>query len=102
LHDYHSLENAIGAHLPQSASAWTRSVPARWHVWLYRVSLERGHLDSLLDEYVVRPFVSLFRWCDSLERKWTDFLSQTESRESDRVTPDQASIPGARPAEETP
>jgi hypothetical protein len=34
---------------------------------------------------MVRPFVLVFRICDGLERRWTDFLSGTESRESDRV-----------------
>ena len=60
-----------------------------------RYAEPRGYLDSLLNKYVVRPFLALFRWCDGLERKWTDFLSQTDSRESDRV-------PVITPAEESP
>ena len=38
-------------------------------------------------EYVVVPFVRAFRWCDALERRWTDFLAGEASRESDRVKP---------------
>jgi NADH-quinone oxidoreductase subunit L len=34
---------------------------------------------------VVRPFVRTFRWCDALERRWTDLLAGTRSRESDRL-----------------
>ena len=33
------------------------------------------------------PFVRAFRWCDALERRWTDFLDRGASRESDQVKP---------------
>lgn len=85
LHDYHVLENAIGGHLNSELSAWERLIPERIRLYVYRLALERGFLDALIDEYIIRPFVLLFRWCDRLERKWTDFLAGTTSRESDRV-----------------
>jgi len=40
-----------------------------------------------IDRFVVRPFGDAFRWCDRMERSWTDFLSGAASRESDRVAP---------------
>ncbi len=85
LHDYHSLENAIGSHLTHGPSLWGRIVPERTRIWLFRFSMERGFLDAITDEYIVRPFMVVFRWCDSNERRWTDFLSGGESRESDRL-----------------
>jgi len=85
LHDYHMLENAIGDHLQNEPSAWERLIPERVRLTVYRLSLERGYLDSLIDEYIARPFMRVFLWCDSMERRWTDFLSQTQSRESDRL-----------------
>jgi NADH:ubiquinone oxidoreductase subunit 5 (subunit L)/multisubunit Na+/H+ antiporter MnhA subunit len=85
LHDYHQLENAIGDHLHAEPSTWERLVPERVRLVVYRLSLERGYLDATLDEFITRPFVRLFRACDALERRWTDFLSGTQSRESDRV-----------------
>jgi NADH-quinone oxidoreductase subunit L len=82
LHDYHTMENAIGGHLPRGAATWAPSAhPAR--DWLYRLSLERGYLDALLRDYVAAPFVQLFRWFDALERRWTDFLTGKTSRESE-------------------
>jgi NAD(P)H-quinone oxidoreductase subunit 5 len=87
LHDYHTLENAIGAHLPRRPAFWKRALPDPARRWLYRFALERGYLDALLSVLVVRPFVRLFQACDALERKWTDFLSGGQSRESDRVKP---------------
>jgi NAD(P)H-quinone oxidoreductase subunit 5 len=86
LHDYHLLENAIGEHLPRAGGPLGRA-PGRFRTWLYRFALERGYLDALLSTYVVAPFARLFRWCDTLERRWADFLAGSPSRESDRVKP---------------
>ncbi|MBL8799560.1 MAG: oxidoreductase [Planctomycetia bacterium] len=86
LHDYHSLENALGGHLPRvggplgGAASSTRP-------WLYRFALERGYLDSLLAACVVTPFVRLFRACDALERRWTDFIAGRAAPESEAPQP---------------
>lgn len=86
LHDYHTLENALGSHLPSRPPGfWQRIVPERLRLRTYLFAFERGYFDALIDEYVVIPFVRLFRWCDAAERLWTDFLSGGPSRESDRV-----------------
>ena len=88
LQDYGTLENAIGDRLPRGESPHERLPGAeRYRIWLYRWSLERGFLDSLLIEYVVSPFVRVLRWCDGMERRWTDLLSHGPSRESDQVQP---------------
>jgi NADH-quinone oxidoreductase subunit L len=87
LRDYHTLENAIGAHLPQAPGFWSQRLPQPVRLWLYRFALERGYLDALLNEWVIHPFVKLFRWCDGMERRWTDLLSGRASRESDLVQP---------------
>jgi NAD(P)H-quinone oxidoreductase subunit 5 len=39
----------------------------------------------MLDNWIVNPVVGFFRWADSLERRWTDWISQEPSRESDAV-----------------
>ncbi|WP_406699751.1 proton-conducting transporter membrane subunit [Singulisphaera sp. Ch08] len=87
LQDYRTLENAIGNRLPRAGMVWGLSRTSPKHDWLYRFALDRGELDSLLSTYVVSPFVHAFRWCDALERRWTDFLSGVASRESDQVKP---------------
>jgi NAD(P)H-quinone oxidoreductase subunit 5 len=87
LHDYHTIENAIGEHLPGAEAPLRRLGSIRFRDWVYRLALERGYLDALLLDYVVAPFVRVLRWCDALERRWTDLLSGEESRESDRVKP---------------
>ena len=85
LHDYHTLENAIGSQLPQRTSIWERVIPAPARTWFYRFALERGYLDSVLDTCLVEPFRHAFQWCDGMERRWTDLLSGGHSRESDDV-----------------
>jgi NADH-quinone oxidoreductase subunit L len=74
LHDYHRLEDDIGGHLHRDTRrrAW---LPDGLRRWMYRFGLERGGLDAMLDEFVVRPFLALFRWCDRSERRWMAFLA---------------------------
>jgi NAD(P)H-quinone oxidoreductase subunit 5 len=85
LHDYHTLENAVGGHLTHEPDYWLRRLPISLRDWSYRFALERGYFDSLLNDFVVRPFARLFRLCDTLERRWTDWLSGGHSRASDDV-----------------
>jgi NADH-quinone oxidoreductase subunit L len=87
LEDYRRLEDAIGDHLSSVDALSTRRPADRANLWLYRWSLERGNLDSLLSEFVIRPFVRTMRSCDDLERRFTDFVSHGPSRESDASPP---------------
>ncbi len=73
LHDYSSLENALGSRLPRLASAsW---VPVGLRTWLYRLAIEKGYLDAWLITWLVDPFLGLLRGCDYLERKWAALFS---------------------------
>lgn len=84
LHDYQILEDNMGGRLPQT-TRFAGLIPASTRAWWYRFALERGFLDGLLDDFVVAPFCRVFRWCDRMERRWTDLLTGTQSRESDRL-----------------
>jgi NAD(P)H-quinone oxidoreductase subunit 5 len=83
LHDYHHLENALGSHLPRSHGLWDRLPGRHFRIWLYRFALERGHLDTLLADFLVAPFLRVLHRCDRLERRWTDFLRGRTTGESD-------------------
>ena len=85
LHDYHTLENAIGGHLARKPAFFPRLMTGNSPVGWYRFAHQRGHLDGLFDIYIVLPFRRFFEWCDANERRWTDFLSGGHSRESDDV-----------------
>ncbi len=75
LHDYHTLENALGENLPQQKSMIRNLIPEPIQKRIYRFALERGHLDAFLDTFFVRPFIKVFTLCDGWEKKWTDYLS---------------------------
>lgn len=75
LHDVRTLENALGMRLPHGSSGWSRWISGRNRIRLYRLALDRGYLDAWLQEYVVTPVVGLLKWCDGLERRWTNWLS---------------------------
>ncbi len=76
LKDYHALENDLGQHLPVQEGFWKRHVSRPIGSQLYRLAAERGCMDILLDEYLVRPFTRIFMWSDSMEQRWTQFLSR--------------------------
>jgi NAD(P)H-quinone oxidoreductase subunit 5 len=80
LRDYHMLENAIGAHLMQGPTFWERVLPVQSRTWFYGLASERGYLDGGINELIAYPFQAMFRWCDAMEHRWTDFLSGGESR----------------------
>lgn len=75
LHDYHVLENAIGAHLPNAHLPKIQTSSETSRTWIYRLALERGYLDAWIKKLFVDPFMQLFRSCDALERQWTAFLA---------------------------
>jgi len=86
LRDYSMLENAIGAHLTQGSTFWGRKLPEQTRKWFYVLASERGYLDCGINELIINPFRSLFRWCDTMEHRWTDLLSGGESRVSNAAS----------------
>jgi NADH-quinone oxidoreductase subunit L len=75
LHEYHDLENAIGSHLPSTGVYWEKKLSTPTRRRLYRFALSRGYFDAWLRDYLVHPFVNVFRKLDHLERRWTALLS---------------------------
>jgi NADH-quinone oxidoreductase subunit L len=83
LQDYRTLENALGDRLPRPPGPLAVA-PPRVRTWAYLFALERGFLDAILTDYVVRPFVWVFRWCDRAERRWAALLNGTAKSEETR------------------
>jgi NAD(P)H-quinone oxidoreductase subunit 5 len=74
LQDYWHLESALGqriAHRPDRPGMNY----SRFHIWLYRFSLQRGFLDSSLDRFLVAPIISQLHRCCNLEQVWTRWLT---------------------------
>lgn len=85
LRDYAVLENAIGGRLPAAEGTAGSWIPAHVQRWAYRFAIERGGFDALIERRIVHPVCALFRCIDQYERRWTDLLSGSASRESDAV-----------------
>jgi NAD(P)H-quinone oxidoreductase subunit 5 len=75
LHDYRILENAIGGHLSHAVDPGSGRFSDRMKIRLYRLAMERGYLDAVLDEFFVKPIVKFLTLCDQLERDWITWLS---------------------------
>lgn len=85
LRDYATLENAIGGRLPADTVRGVTRIPRPLKEFAYRIALERGGFDALIERFMILPIASVFYGFDKLERKWTDLLSQSDSRDSDSV-----------------
>ncbi len=70
LHDLHRVESAVGGHLARTGLHLERWIPEGLERRLYRLALERAHLDGALDVFFVAPWLGLFRRLDALERRW--------------------------------
>ena len=46
LHDYHKMHSAMGGELSPTGKHLEELFPERVRLWLYRWSLDRGHLDG--------------------------------------------------------
>jgi NAD(P)H-quinone oxidoreductase subunit 5 len=61
LHDYHAMHSAAGGDLSRTGKHLEDVFPRRVQLWLYRWALDRGHLDTILDRWVIEPLMSLSR-----------------------------------------
>jgi NADH-quinone oxidoreductase subunit L len=61
LHDYHQMHSAAGGELAPTGRHLQEFFPERFQLWLYRWALDRGHLDTILDRFVVDPLTRLSR-----------------------------------------
>ncbi len=59
LHDYHQMHSAMGGELAEAGSQLEDLFPKRAQLWLYRWALDRGHLDTILDRWVIHPLMQL-------------------------------------------
>lgn len=96
LHDYHTLENAIGDHLQHPPSLLAKLTPESIRRGCYRFAFERGGFDNFLDKWIVTPFWRFWTCLDSWERAWTGFLAGDSMRISDAVETHEEVIEGLR------
>ncbi|HEX6896848.1 MAG TPA: proton-conducting transporter membrane subunit [Bryobacteraceae bacterium] len=59
LHDYHQMHSAVGGEVTAPEQPLEDLLPEPFRLWLYRWALDRGHLDTVLDRFVIGPLVQL-------------------------------------------
>ena len=59
LHDYHQMHSAIGGELSPTGKQIEEMLPERVQTWLYRWAFDRGHLDTMIERWVVAPLAQL-------------------------------------------
>jgi NAD(P)H-quinone oxidoreductase subunit 5 len=75
LRDYRRLEDNLGHSQAIGQSRLPVQPTTANRLWLYRLAMERGYLDTILDEWIAAPFLSIFRRIDQMERRWVTCLS---------------------------
>jgi NADH-quinone oxidoreductase subunit L len=75
LHDYHQMHSAVGGRLSPTGTPVEEMLPQRVHLWLYRLALDRGHLDTILERWVIAPLVQV-----------SDFLSRRDQAHTPSTT----------------
>lgn len=81
LKDHRATHDAIGESPGLQRVSEAQSQPGvasrkkTWEQWLYRFAAERGGFDTLFDDYIVQPFLAIFRWSSHWESRWTAYLS---------------------------
>src|SRR5881397_2437069 len=68
LHDLHGMEDAIGNRPSQARGYLEMLAPEPVRRVLFLMALERGFLDSLLDRFIVAPFLTLARRLTEVDR----------------------------------
>jgi NADH-quinone oxidoreductase subunit L len=68
LHDYHQMHSAIGGETSEAGTHMEELFPERMQLWLYRWALDRGHLDTILDRFVIHPLMRLSGFFAGLDR----------------------------------
>jgi len=76
---YKSLEESLGRtdlnkHSPKGRMANTGPLSLA----IYSFALNRGGMDSMLEKFITKPFVQMFKLADIFEKKWGSILAGTE------------------------
>jgi len=68
LHDYHQMSSAIGGELSPTGKQIEELLPERVKLLLYRWAFDRGHLDTILDRWVIDPLLHVSSYLAKIDR----------------------------------
>lgn len=78
LHDHHRLHAAAGGHLTEIGNYYEKFLPEDLQRWLYRIAIERGYLDTVLDRAIVSPVLALAGWLHRLEATLSHYANELD------------------------
>ncbi|MFN0121666.1 MAG: proton-conducting transporter membrane subunit [Blastocatellia bacterium] len=96
LHDHHRVHAAAGGHLGATGGWLAALLPQRAQLWLYRLALDRGHHDTMLDRFVAGPVVRLAEWIQGVEHMLAP-MSGTGQEETSRRLARKAGLANSGP-----
>lgn len=67
LHDYHQMHSAIGSEI-ETGKQIEELLPEGVQLWLYRWAFDRGHLDTILDRWVISPLLQVSAYLAKTDR----------------------------------
>jgi NAD(P)H-quinone oxidoreductase subunit 5 len=68
LHDDHQIHSAIGGETAQADTQFEDLLPETARLWIYRWAFDRGHLDTILDRWIVQPLLDVSRLLARLDQ----------------------------------
>jgi len=77
LHDYHRMHSAAAGHLAKTGKHYDLFVPVGVQLWLYRMGLERGFIDVMIDRFIVGPTVRIAHFLAMFEPKRNSVVAVT-------------------------
>jgi len=92
LHDYHQMHSAVGGQLSATGTQIEGMLPERVELWLYRWALDRGHLDTILERWVIAPLLEVSAYLSRHDRTRTS----TTTVRPDRPVPVSVAGPAQR------
>lgn len=78
MHDRHELAAALGGPPGAAAFSLLRLLPHRVGRGLYRIALERGFEDAVVERLVVRPVLALLAWAQAAEERLVATIGGTD------------------------
>ncbi|MCB1019959.1 MAG: hypothetical protein KDC27_08525 [Acidobacteria bacterium] len=84
LYDYHRVRAAAGGELAPAGLYFEAAIPDGLRNWLYRCALDRAHVDTILDRFLIRPLHALAAALAAIERR---LLSDWETGDPRRPVP---------------
>jgi NAD(P)H-quinone oxidoreductase subunit 5 len=67
LHDDHQVHSAIGGQTGRAETQFEDLLPETVRLWVYRWAFDRGHLDTILDRWLVQPLLDVSRFLGRLD-----------------------------------